>query len=309
MADESALDVDKVAEGDEGAGEQQQQHEDGGANYDDDEDEQSDDVEQDLDFYLSDGEDEHDHDLVRPQEVSSDTSCLVILDGLPIVPRAKFEVLNGLMTKKVLPMKKGGGDPVKFTMPFDEKAGQTYGLGIVEYATPKQAKEQVERLNGFDEFKFKISASPYAYVRKLTGVPDVWEDKRVEDHPEYQFALAQTRRSLHAWLTDKRVRDQFMIRFAKDTEVHWADAVAGGNLDYGGEREKPLNWCEMHVGWSPRGTYLLTQHQKGVALWGGSEWEKVLRIPCENVFRVQFSPNEEFLFTWDGGGNDVDRCV
>eukprot|EP00750_Incisomonas_marina_P032742 INCI9330.1.p1 GENE.INCI9330.1~~INCI9330.1.p1 ORF type:complete len:840 (+),score=180.15 INCI9330.1:120-2522(+) len=302
--------------------EEQEQEEvegEGEGNSEDEEEEEDDDasedVPEDLDYYLSDGEEEHEEDVVYPDEVPDDTNCLMIIDGLPVIPHSKAAKLTELLMSKVLPVKKRVGDktekiaPVNFTMPFNEEKDRSLGFGIVEYASSKQTKVQIERLSGFSKFGMNLKAWAYGQVRMLCAVPDHLEDRKVEDHPEYKFLRAQTKRPLHQWLTDKRVRDQFVIRFALDTQVHWADTVAGGELDYGGEREQErnLNWCEMHVCWSPRGTYLLTQHHKGVALWGGPNWEKVLRVPCENVRRVQFSPQEEFLFTWNGGGSIIDE--
>jgi translation initiation factor 3 subunit B len=258
--------------------------------------------------YLSDGEEEHTEDIVRPKDVPKDNSKLLVICGLPIVPQNKVEKLTSLLTGRVLSVKTAGSEvkapPTNFTMPMNSETGESYGFAIVEYATADLAKSQMEDLDGYKKKGIKMKVYPFDEVRQLCQVPDELEEKKAEDHPNYKFLQAQTNRRYHDWLMDKRVRDQFVVRFAFDTQVHWTGTVGRPELDYGGEREmqNKLNWCEMHVKWSPLGTYLLTQHQKGVVLWGGPKWEKVLRISCDNVQRVQFSPNEEFLFTWNGLG-------
>lgn len=44
--------------------------------------------------------------------------------------------------------------------------------------------------------------------------------------------------------------------------------------------------------WSPRGTYLLTFHQKGVALWGGENMKQIMRFSHPGVQLSDFSPCE-----------------
>jgi len=45
---------------------------------------------------------------------------------------------------------------------------------------------------------------------------------------------------------------------------------------------------------------VVTMHKPGIALWSGERFEKKLRFAHENVKHVEFSPNEEFLLTWNG---------
>jgi len=73
-------------------------------------------------------------------------------------------------------------------------------------------------------------------------------------------------------------------------------------LCYGGEREKRQNkiWCDWRVQWSPQGSYLATFHQQGIALWAGPEFVKKMRFAHEAVKSIEFSPNEDYLLTWNG---------
>jgi translation initiation factor 3 subunit B len=74
-------------------------------------------------------------------------------------------------------------------------------------------------------------------------------------------------------------------------------------LYYGGEREKQTGkiWCDRIVQFSPQGAFLATFHKPGIALWAGEQFEKwKVRFLHENVKYIDFSPNEEFLLTWNG---------
>ena len=58
------------------------------------------------------------------------------------------------------------------------------------------------------------------------------------------------------------------------------------------------NWTETYVSWSPKGTYLVTFHRQGVALWGGDSWNKIVRFVHQDVRYIDFSPNENYMVTW-----------
>ena len=51
-------------------------------------------------------------------------------------------------------------------------------------------------------------------------------------------------------------------------------------------------WTETCVQWSPHGTYLATFHQKGIALWGGSEFTRLQKFNHSGVQLIDFSPCE-----------------
>eukprot|EP00122_Pirum_gemmata_P012255 Pgem_evm1s11381 len=61
------------------------------------------------------------------------------------------------------------------------------------------------------------------------------------------------------------------------------------------ERE---HWTQHYVSWSPRGSFLATVHQQGIALWGGDDWSKILRLEHPGVQLLDFSPCEKYLCTW-----------
>lgn len=62
--------------------------------------------------------------------------------------------------------------------------------------------------------------------------------------------------------------------------------------------QKRQSWSDMYVGWSPKGSYLVTFHKPGMALWGGESWNKIVRFAHPNVKMVDFSPNEKYIVSW-----------
>uniref|UniRef100_A0A8C6J390 Eukaryotic translation initiation factor 3 subunit B n=1 Tax=Melopsittacus undulatus TaxID=13146 RepID=A0A8C6J390_MELUD len=61
---------------------------------------------------------------------------------------------------------------------------------------------------------------------------------------------------------------------------------------------KDLRWTETYVRWSPKGTYLATFHQRGIALWGGEKFKQIQRFSHQGVQLIDFSPCERYLVTF-----------
>ena len=97
---------------------------------------------------------------------------------------------------------------------------------------------------------------------KYMNVPEKFE---APDKQEYE-----TKVHLSSWLLDDKLRDQFVLRSGRETQVFWNDPhrkmnSTGRELKYGGEREKSRGktWTESYVGWSNHGLYLATFHTPG----------------------------------------------
>jgi translation initiation factor 3 subunit B len=82
-------------------------------------------------------------------------------------------------------------------------------------------------------------------------------------------------------MMDKRGRDQFVVRYADECEVHWNDAQRA----QAEEVYKRSFWTESFVVWSPHGSYLATVHRQGVAIWGGPSFSRLHRFSHPNVRR------------------------
>lgn len=152
-------------------------------------------------------------------------------------------------------------------------------------------KTHVYRVSRFDDYD------------KVKNTPDTYS-------PPDLSKLQQPHTDLNWWLSDPKLRDQYVIRFMErdqhETAVYWNDPSLsegkenrGRDLVYGGEREKEdgVIWCEQYVRWSTLGSYLTTFHARGVALWANPNFEKIGRFAHDGVRFVKFSPNEKYFIT------------
>ncbi|CAN0254964.1 unnamed protein product, partial [Discosporangium mesarthrocarpum] len=141
---------------------------------------------------------------------------------------------------------------------------------------------------------------PFDDLSRLGDLPDTYEPPAPKEF--------KPRVDPFSWLGDELHRDQFVLRYsnphpskklAHEAEVLWGEKLQAPTLCYGGEREKEAGkaWCELFLMWSPQGTYLTTFHVPGIALWGGSRFEKQGRFAHRDVKVVEFSPCETYVMT------------
>ncbi len=217
-------------------------------------------------------------------------STCIIVDNLPVVPEAKVGKLRTFVEKifaQVAPI-------VNMSMPMTA-AGMSEGYALIEYPKADDATKAVASTNGYDFDKsHKLIVNHFGDFRRFAAVPEVYAEPA-------RVAL-ETADDLNDWLLDAAVRDEYVVRHESETEVYWSDNAGPPVPDYCGEREKRegKTWTEREVMWSPHGTYLLTFHAAGVALWGGKNFRKLARFPHPDVSHAAFSPDERLLATWNG---------
>ncbi|VFQ75834.1 unnamed protein product [Cuscuta campestris] len=211
---------------------------------------------------------------------------VIAVDNLPVVPREKFEKLEGVIRKiysQIGVIKEDG-----LWMPVDPDTQKTLGYCFIEYNTPQEAELATEKTHGYRLDKSHIFAlKKFNDIEKIMKVPDEWAPPQTEAYTP--------RENLQNWLTDDRARDQFVIHAGPDTEVLWNDArQMKPELVY-----KRECWTESFVQWSPLGTYLATVHRQGAAIWGGAaSFERLMRYPHSQVKLIDFSPGESYLVTY-----------
>lgn len=229
-------------------------------------------------------------------------NCIVITN-LPQVPESKLDKLTKVVLKLVTKI----GTVVASEsfdgvyMPYEPAKEQTLGFCMVEYETPEQARNAVEVLQGYKFDKnHALRTTLYSRARALEGVTSL-EFKQPPPAP-----FEQKPNPLE-WLKDPLQRDQFVIRYGKETAVNWWDAKNDPVVDYDGEREKEAGaqWCEYYCHWSPAGSYLATLvPARGVILWSGSNYEKAGRLVAPGVKHVLFSPQENYVITINDNPDD-----
>ncbi|XP_035841422.1 eukaryotic translation initiation factor 3 subunit B-like [Helianthus annuus] len=98
---------------------------------------------------------------------------IIIVDNLPVVPREKFEKLEGVVRKiysQIGVIKENG-----LWMPVDEDTGKTRGYCFIEYNTPQEAELAKEKTNGYKLDRAHIFAvNMFDEIDRFMKVPDEW---------------------------------------------------------------------------------------------------------------------------------------
>jgi translation initiation factor 3 subunit B len=245
--------------------------------------------EEDLLEFISDGEGD---DIGEDEEMDKSFPDAIFICNVPKVGPDRVEKLKNVLGKFCDRYGKN-----EKHMPLNSETNQSFGFLIVKYESKEEADVAVKQLNGVPldknhTFKvIKLDEFNYITARKDSFTP--------------KSAVARPSRADHRdWLGDPQTREQFLLRYNADTEIYWHDPLAGEpKLYYGGEREKQGGkiWCDWKVQFSPQGSYIATFHKQGIALWAGDQFQKwKVRFPHANVKHIEFSPNEDFLLTWNG---------
>ncbi|KAI9100011.1 hypothetical protein K1719_024229 [Acacia pycnantha] len=234
-------------------------------------------------------------------ELDSGFGNIIVVDNLPVVPREKFEKLEGVVRKifsQIGAIKEDG-----LFMPFDSSAEKSLGYCFIEYNTPQEAELSKEKTHGYKLDRAHVfSVNMFDDFDRLMKVPDQWAPPETKPYTPGE--------NLQHWLTDAKARDQFVIRAGSDTEVLWNDAR---HLKPDPVYKRTF-WTESFVQWSPLGTYLATVHRQGAAVWGGAtNFNRLMRYAHPQVKLIDFSPGEKYLVTYSShepsNPRDANRVV
>jgi translation initiation factor 3 subunit B len=237
-------------------------------------------------------------------------TCAVIVDNVPVIDMVKYEKLCAVMRRIFSGYGKIAEDG--FYMPVQD--GKTQGHCFIEFATEEGAKKAVaEGDNKKLDKEHKLRVTMWEDYNRIMEAPETYEPPERTNFDNQQVTHS-------SWLLDHWGRDQFIIRYGKETRVYWNDPYRKANdqgrvLQYGGEREKTNNktWTDSYVAWSPQGSYLATFHRPGILLWGGDEFQRLGRFMHPGVNVVAFSPSEKYIITSNGqdrtGPKDQNWCI
>jgi translation initiation factor 3 subunit B len=217
---------------------------------------------------------------------NSSMANVVVVQNTPKVPRAKEEKLKGVIVRLLQKI----GTAKTIEMPFGAD-DMSLGFCFLEMENPKQADKVIEAL---DEYKLDkshvFSVISWETFEKFLNIPDEYSPPEAKAREDTECLIS--------WLMDEQARDQFVITHGQQS-VGTTTGVFWNEL-----REKPKEivsrkkWTENFVIWSPRGTYLLTMHGPGMALWGGESFKKVAKFAHRGCTLVDFSPCERYLVSW-----------
>ena len=234
-------------------------------------------------------------------------SNVIVIDGLPKVPTTKVEKLTKVVRKIVSQFGKVDWEHNVFHMPMASDGKKTMGFAFCEFATPQEAKKARVNLQGWKlDKKHTFRVNAYGELAMLANTP-------AEYTPPKPLKFDR-RDDLYWWLKDDDSRDQFVIRQAKNTEVYWIEGpqITPPDICHDGDKEQKKQgrtWCEMFTQWSPEGLYLATFHPQGLILWGGPNWRKVQRFAHPGAWKLQFSPDESFLVSWNGSEDPREKSI
>ncbi|KAF8820624.1 putative eukaryotic translation initiation factor [Cardiosporidium cionae] len=230
----------------------------------------------------------------------------VVVVGTPKAPQEKLEKLL-MVLRKILKEELGKKGietgEAAIDMPFDENH-MTRGFCFISFSSAHEAQQAIKCLNGYAlDSKHKFKAQLLDKVDEIAN--------RDESYKPPIKLLGFTRENFRWWLHDERGREQFAIRYQDETEIFWHDPVEHDPvMVYNGNRERAEGkrvWTDFRVQWSPQGSYLATFHRPGIALWAGPNFEKKVRFEHKDVKQIDFSPNEEYVLTWDGSPSKVKK--
>ncbi|MEQ2181025.1 translation initiation factor eIF-3b like protein [Goodea atripinnis] len=100
--------------------------------------------------------------------------------------------------------------------------------------------------------------------------------------------------NMRHWIEDSDCRDQYSVIY----EAGERTAIFSNDAKDPILAEERARWTETYVRWSPKGTYLATFHQRGIALWGGEKFKQIQRFSHQGVSLIDFSPCERYVVTF-----------
>ncbi|KAK9801869.1 hypothetical protein WJX73_004633 [Symbiochloris irregularis] len=228
---------------------------------------------------------EDDSDEEEEIETESGFGSIVVVDNLPKVPPEKHEKLCSVVKKvfqQIATVREGG-----LWMPFDPETKLTRGIAFVEFNTPEEAQAAQQQTNNYKLDKsHTFQVNMFDDFDKYSKVPD--------EYAPAERKAYEPQENLQQWMMDKRGRDQFVVRHGDETEIAWNDSQRN-TIE---EVYKRTFWTESFVQWSPHGSFLATLHRQGVAIWGGSSFNRIHRYSHPGVRLMSFSPNERYLVTY-----------
>lgn len=215
----------------------------------------------------------------RPNE-SDSLDTVIIVDNIPCVGPSRIEKLKSIIRKVFSKF----GTVVNEYYPLDDNQ-ETKGFIFLEFSNASDAQHAIKTAHGYKLDKnhtFVVNA--FSDFAKYEGVSDVWT--RPEPRPY------EDRGNLLSWLLDPDCNDQYSV-IAGERVVILQHSGTSPSLV-----KKRDNWTDTFVVWSPRGTYLSTFHRQGIALWGGTEFNRLNRFNHTNVQLIDFSLCERYVVTY-----------
>jgi translation initiation factor 3 subunit B len=195
--------------------------------------------------------------------------------------------------KKILPSKGLETTFVNMELEFIEDQDLSTGTAILEFTTAEAARNAQDKLDGYDKIpKVLISAVTFETFNDVVGEKDTLDKVNILQRTE-----------VFGHLEDNFKRDQFAVLVnetdmpGKHTiDLYWHNDVEGNaEVDYTSEFLDSTN-----IQFSGSGAYIASFHKKGVDILGGKQLSLIRSIEHFGVKSVRFSPNDNYVATYNG---------
>jgi len=226
----------------------------------------------------------------RPRATDGVDSVIVV-DGVPSVGTDRLEKLKNVIRKAFSKF----GKLTNEHYPLDAE-GKTKGYIFLEFGNATSAEQSVLSMNNYKlDRTHTFLVNLFSDFEKFEQISDEWEEP--EPRP------VEDKGNLRDWLLDTDSCDQYSVIHdgGNKTSVYYNTLPEPTSVQ---SREK---WTETYVVWSPLGTFLATLHNKGIALWGGTDFQRMQRLSHTGVEFVDFSPQENYLVTFSPRAMQADE--
>ena len=235
---------------------------------------------------------------------------VVVITNLPTgVPPEKQAKLQTFLSKVI--SSDPSSDIADIHIPLSSDDSTTLGVAIVTLSDESKVAPVMERVDGFE-----VSRGQALKIFRFEVAESILEDAMAEEAngtaqgPSAVEIINRT--TQRNWLIEEPRMEQLLVRYDDETEISWIDPLEPApKLYYGGDREKTAGkkWCDLNVEMSPNGSYVITFHGPGVAIWSGKHFGNKTRFEHAHVAGAAFSPDEQYLYTYRQPLSPDDREV
>jgi len=222
-------------------------------------------------------------DVLKTRPRATDgVDSVIVVDGVPAVGSDRLEKLKNVIRKAFSKF----GKLTNEHYPLDEEA-KTKGYIFLEFANSTSAEQAVLSMNNYKlDRSHTFLVNLFSDFEKFENISEDWEEpvpRSVEDKGNQRD-----------WLLDPDSIDQYSVIHDGGNRV----SVFSNTLPEPTTVQTREKWTETYERWSPMGTYLATCHNKGIALWGGRDFERMGRLSHVGVEFIDFSPCENYVVTF-----------
>lgn len=234
--------------------------------------------------------------LRRKPSLSEYDQCCVMVFGIPVVGEDRLPKLKNVLGKlfeRINPQ-------FNALYPTDD-AGLTKGYCFIEYQSAPIAENARAILNG------------YVLDKSHTFIANIFDDLHKAEKPDPKWKPPEMNPyadvgNLWASTQNEKCYDQFAVHYERDSQKDGpgskhslSPCVAVYEYRKGQEPvriEEKEYWTSTLFKWSPNGTFMVTVHPKGIALWAGPNFARFKRFQHDGAVCFDVSPCERFLATY-----------